>query len=277
MNSPILADAWWAQAFQEDIGDGDKTTLATIASDAQGQAYFLAKQKLTLCGTDLADQAFAYIGHPASIDWTAQDGDILDQGQVFGTLSGPVATMLQGERTVLNLLQRLSGIATQTRLYTQLTQGSSTVILDTRKTLPLYRSLEKYAVACGGATNHRFGLYDQMMIKDNHIQANQGDVARTVAKAKAQYPDVFLVVEIAHPDQIEPAIEQGADRLLLDNMDNDQIKHCQSLIQKRVPIEVSGGVTLERIPSLVALEVDAISVGAITHSATAVDISMKIN
>lgn len=276
MKQPDIADQWIQDALAEDIGQGDKTTLATIDPSVQAKGTFLAKQELTLCGQDIAKRVFELLDTSAKVEFSHEDGDQIAQGEVFGTVIGPAHILLQGERTALNLLQRLSGISTLTHEYAKIVFDSNTTILDTRKTLPHYRALEKYAVVCGGGTNHRMRLDDQMMIKDNHITANGGDVATTVQKAKAKFPDTYLVVEIAHPEQIGPAIEQGADRLLLDNMDNSLIQKCQEIIQKRVPIEISGGVTKERLPSLAKLGVDFVSIGALTHSAISADISMKI-
>ncbi|MCB0272711.1 MAG: carboxylating nicotinate-nucleotide diphosphorylase [Bdellovibrionales bacterium] len=277
MNSvPTISNAWFKEALAEDLGEGDKTTKATIDPLVQGKGTFLAKQNLVVCGTPLVSQFFQLLHPSIKLAWNVHDGAYIEKGKPLGIIEGPVSDLLIGERIALNMLQRLSGISSLTYEYTSVISSYKTKILDTRKTLPHYRTLEKYAVRCGGGVNHRMGLYDQMMIKDNHISANGGDVGKAVQKAKAAYPDTYLIVEIATKDQIDAAIDNGADRLLLDNMTNDQIVACQQVVRNRVPIEVSGGITKERLLELAQLDVDFISVGAITHSAVAVDISMKI-
>ncbi|MEZ4704092.1 MAG: carboxylating nicotinate-nucleotide diphosphorylase [Bdellovibrionota bacterium] len=264
-----------AQAFAEDLGEeGDITSLALISKQEMGFGRILAKQDLRLCGIDIAYQVFSFL--QPKIQWTQyfHDGEEVEKGNVIATVEGPLHQLLSSERIALNLLQHLSGISTLTAEYVSKTIGTKVKILDTRKTLPLYRDLEKYAVRMGGGMNHRMGLYDQMMIKDNHV--HQVNMLETVQTARVQYPHTFLIVEIHRHDQIEPAIQGGADRLLLDNMDDEQLKKAIEIIQGRVPIEISGGITLEKIALLSLMNIDYISVGAITHSVKSCDISLKI-
>lgn len=275
-DSSIVSNDFLKKALAEDIGRGDITTDALVSKKQLGKGVFLAKQDLVLSGTFLISRIFHLLDRKIEIKLHYKDGDHIPAGTRFGELLGPFHALLKGERTVLNLLQRSSGISTLTYQYKKKIKGRKTEILDTRKTLPGYRSLEKYAVRMGGGTNHRIGLYDQMLVKDNHIAACGGDIEKATIKARKAHPYKKLVVEIQKPEQIEAAIEGGADRLLLDNMTNTQIKHCMKLIRKRVPIEVSGQVNPGRIAQLSRIGVDYISVGAITHSAPAADISLKI-
>jgi len=274
--SELVSDQWIAQALAEDMGTGDKTTLSTIDPKLQAIGRFLAKQDLVCCAIPIVIRIFHALDPSARVAFSVQDGDKVSSQEVFGEVKGPAHVLLQAERVALNVLQRLCGIATLAFEYSNLIKDYKTKILDTRKTLPHYRALEKYAVRCGGGHNHRMGLDDQMMIKDNHITANFGDVGMTAKKAKMAYPGTPLIIEISERAQIDSAIKHGADRLLLDNMSNAEIQACMTLVNSRVPIEVSGGITKERLISLAQLDVDFISVGAITHSATAADISMKI-
>jgi len=274
--SQLISTDFLRKALAEDLGRGDITTDALISKKQMGKGTFLAKQDLVLCGTFLIARIFHLLDRKVKIKLNYQDGDILKQGTHFGEVTGPFGSLLKGERTVLNLLQRLSGIATLTHRFNSKIKGHKTKILDTRKTLPGYRLLEKYAVKTGGGVNHRIGLYDQMLIKDNHIAARGGDIGEATQIARQKHPTKKLVVEIQTADQIEAAIDGGANRLLLDNMTNAQIKECLKIVRKRVPIEVSGQVDMGRVTQLSQIGVDFISIGAITHSAPAADISLKI-
>lgn len=271
-----INQAWIEEILKEDIQDGDKTTQAVIPKETFGSGVLLAKQDLVICGLSVVESIFHHLDSQAKISFEFEDGQRVRKASVMGKVESSMQSLLLGERTALNILQRLSGIATLTNQYSSKISKFSTKILDTRKTLPLYRDFEKYAVRCGGGVNHRLNLADQMMIKDNHIACNHGDVLATTKKAKAAYPNTFLVVEIADLNQIEPAIEGGADRLLLDNMEDGKIQKCLETISRRVPVEVSGNITLDRLVPLAQMGVDFISVGAITHSAPSADISFKI-
>lgn len=276
LHPPPLPPWFLEHAFEEDLGSGDKTSLSTLDANVRATGTILAKEPLTVCGLSQIRQIFHHFDPSMEVDFHVSDADVVEDQTVLALVKGRAQALLQTERIALNMIQRLSGIASLTTEYANIIKDYPTRILDTRKTLPLYRDLEKYAVRCGGGHNHRMRLDHEMMIKDNHITANDGNVALTVQKAKSAYPDVFLVVEIAQLDQIEPAVEQGADRLLLDNMDNKTIQKALDQIQDRVSVEISGGITIERLPSLAKMGVDAISIGALTHGAKSVDISMKI-
>lgn len=272
----LVSTAFLKTALAEDLGRGDITTDALVSKKLMGRGYFLAKQDLILSGSFLVGRIFHLLNRTIQVHFDYQDGDFISQGIKFGTIVGPFHALLKGERTALNLLQRLSGISTLTHRFNRKIKGHKTRIIDTRKTLPGYRQLEKYAVRMGGGVNHRMGLYDQMLVKDNHISACKGDIGKATQKARKRHPHQKLVVEVSTIEQIEPAIEGGADRLLLDNMTNAKIKECLALIRKRVPVEVSGQIDMGRVSQLSQIGVDLISVGAITHSAPASDISLKI-
>lgn len=217
------------------------------------------------------------MAHPTAIEVLAGDGEAVTAGTVVARLRGPVATLLTAERTLLNLLQRLSGVASLTRRFVEAVAGTNCRILDTRKTTPGLRALEKRAVRAGGGVNHRFGLYDMVMLKDNHLTAMGGQITAAVAEARRRVgPTVRIEVETSSLEQVQEALNAGADLIMLDNMHPEQMKKCVALVHGRVPLEASGGITLETARKAAEAGVDFISVGALTHSAPALDISMKI-
>lgn len=263
-------------ALEEDIGAGDITTLATIPADRLASARFLAKQNLVLAGLDVAHTVFMTID--GSIEWSASknDGELISKGMEFATVSGNARALVMGERTALNFLQRLSGIATLTRKYCDEIEGTGAALLDTRKTIPGFRELEKYAVRMGGGKNHRMGLHDRYLIKDNHISV-AGSISKAVSLAMAAREAGQLVeVEARTFIEVREAIDSGADIILLDNMNPTEIADAVKFVAGRAKLEASGNITLENIRSYAETGVDFISTGAITHSATASDISMKI-
>ncbi len=264
-------------ALAEDIGRGDITTQATISQKAQGKGVIRAKEPLVLCGVDLIGAIYHLIDPAVRAAAVRSDGEELRKGEIIATITGPTRAILTGERTVLNFLQRLSGVATLTRRYVAaLDKRSKTKIVDTRKTTPGWRTMEKYAVRVGGGTNHRFGLDDGILIKDNHIAA-AGSIAKAVARARAAAHHLLQVeVEVADLAQVREALAAKADIIMLDNMDMTAMKKAISLIAGRALVEISGGVTLDRIPALSRLGADLISVGALTHSAVAVDINLTL-
>lgn len=216
-------------------------------------------------------------GQAAVVTLLAQDGTEVKPGTVIAEVTGPVGTLLTAERTLLNLVQRLSGVATLTRAFVDAMRGTRCRLLDTRKTTPGLRDLEKAAVRAGGGVNHRFGLFDMVMLKDNHITAMGGDIRAAVAAARSRVgPAVKIEVEVATFEQLEMAIDAGADIIMLDNMSPERMKRCVDRVAGRIPLEASGGITLETIAAAAATGVDYVSVGAVTHSARALDISMKI-
>jgi nicotinate-nucleotide pyrophosphorylase (carboxylating) len=265
-----------SRALSEDLGIGDVTSQATIPVDASSRAVVLAKQDLVLCGIAVAEQVFRQVDPLVRFTAKAKDGDRVKAGMELAELSGSTRSLLAGERVALNLLQHLSGIATLTAAYCEQVRGLKTQVLDTRKTLPGLRSLEKYAVRIGGGTNHRFGLFDGVLIKDNHIAA-ACSIATAVARArKAAHHLLRIEVETNTLDQVREALAAGADIIMLDNMTLAQMLEAVALISGRALVEASGNVTLETLRPIAETGVDLISSGSLTHSAPAADISMKI-
>jgi nicotinate-nucleotide pyrophosphorylase (carboxylating) len=263
-------------ALAEDIGPGDITTDNLVAAQAQGQGEIIAKQDLVIAGLDIAKRVFQRLDNTMVFNASFQEGQMVTRSSRVVTVSGRLTALLSAERTALNFLQRLSGIATQVRQYVSLLEGRPIKLLDTRKTTPGWRELEKYAVRIGGGANHRMGLYDAVLIKDNHIAA-AGGVAEAVARIKAKVPaTVTIEVETTTLEEVGQALDAGADIIMLDNMDLDRIKAAVDLVKGRAKLEVSGGVTRDRLTALAATGIDLISSGALTHSACAVDLSMKI-
>jgi nicotinate-nucleotide pyrophosphorylase (carboxylating) len=262
------------RALEEDVGAGDVTTEATVPPTAQARGVFVVKSDCVLAGLDVAVEAFRQLDAHVRHESGRRDGDRCTAGDTAGAVSGCARALLTGERTALNFLQRLSGIATRARQFQEAAAGRITV-LDTRKTTPTLRALEKYAVAVGGATNHRFGLFDAILIKDNHIRL-AGGVAAAVARARAHRPGSSVEVEAQSLEEVDQALAAGADIVLADNLSLDDIRSTVNRARGRARVEISGGVTLERMPDLAATGADYVSVGALTHSAPAIDISFEI-
>jgi nicotinate-nucleotide pyrophosphorylase (carboxylating) len=263
------------RALAEDLAGGDITTDAIFGRDDRACGTFLAKSPCTLAGLDVALEAFLQLDPETDAIWQFHDGDECAAGAVIGTVAGTARALLSGERTALNFLQHLSGIATLARQFVAAAGGTIT-ILDTRKTTPTLRALEKYAVRTGGATNHRMSLNDGVMIKDNHIRLSAG-IAGAVAQVRAFGAKPVIEVEVETLEQVDQALEAGADILLLDNMTIDDIREAVRRSRGRARTEISGGVTLARIPELAATGADCVSIGALTHSAPAADISFDID
>ena len=264
----------------EDIGRGDITTTACVPQNTRGVGRFLAKEYLVLCGLDVAEAVFFHLDPESSeIETTHSEGDEIENGTVFATLKGYADVLLVGERTALNLIQRMSGIATLTRAYVKAIEGTQAQIVDTRKTTPGLRVLEKYAVTVGGGKNHRMGLDDGVLIKDNHI-ALAGGITEAVHAAKNKVGHLHKIeVEISNWAQLREAIEAGAEIVMLDNQTPDEAAKLVQMARSMNPhvlIEASGGMDLDRVRSFAEAGVDLISVGRLTHSARAVDISFKI-
>ena len=267
-------DQFVQSVLGEDIGKGgDVTSNATIAPDARFTAEMNARQAIVVTGMDIAAAFFRKLDPAVQIEALAADGDRVEHGSALMRLTGNARAMLAAERSALNTLQHLSGIATMTRGYVDAIAGTGAVLLDTRKTIPGLRALEKYAARMGGAQNHRMRLDDGVLIKDNHV-AVCGGVAEAVRRAKAANTRLQVQVEVDRLDLIEPALAAGADRLLLDNMDPPMLREAVRLVGGRVPLEASGGVTLETIRFIAETGVNFISVGRITQSAPAVDIGL---
>ena len=262
------------RVLAEDLGSGgDITSAATIDSDARFTAEMNCRQPITIAGLDIAIAFFRALDQGVRLDKLTRDGESVAAGTVLLRLEGNARAMLAAERSALNTLQHLSGIATLTRQYVDLIEGTGATLLDTRKTIPGLRLLEKYAARMGGAENHRLRLDDGLLIKDNHV-AVAGGVADAVAAAKAANTGFPVQVEVDRIDQIEPALAAGADRLLLDNMPPPVLREAVALVAGRVPLEASGGVNLDTIRGIAETGVNYISVGRITQSAPAVDIGL---
>ena len=264
-------------ALAEDVGSGDVTTMSLIAQDSFASGVIVAKEPLVVAGVDLAIASFREL--EKSIDFSVEvlDGQDGDFFQPLIRIHGPARALLTAERTALNFVQRLSGIATLTAKFVQQVSGTNTKILDTRKTVPGWRVLEKYAVACGGGINHRFGLYDQVMIKDNHLVAVGGNIKKAVKCARENYPKLKIEVEADTVEQAKTAAEAGADIILLDNMSCEELIQSIELISGRSKTEASGGITMDTVREIAETGVDYISIGALTHSAPAVDIGFDFD
>lgn len=265
-------------ALHEDIGSGDVTTLATVTETAVSVAVMRARDSLVVAGLAFAEAAFRELSAAVKIEAPVQDGQRVGDGDTLLKISGPSRALLTAERVALNFVQRLSGVATLTAQFVDAVKGAHTQILDTRKTTPGWRRFEKYAVACGGGRNHRIGLYDQVLIKDNHLAALRGEqpnaIAAAVARAREKFPQLKVEVEADTLEQVEQAADAGADIILLDNMNLVQLRLAVQKIRGRAQTEASGGVNLASVHAIAETGVDFISVGALTHSARAVDIGL---
>jgi nicotinate-nucleotide pyrophosphorylase (carboxylating) len=266
------------QALSEDVGTGDVTTLSTVPESANLKAVMKARESLVVAGLDFAETAFRELSPTIKFVALAKDGQALKPGQDLARIEGPARAVLTAERVALNFAQRLSGVATLTAQYVEAIKGTGAKILDTRKTTPGWRRFEKYAVSCGGGYNHRIGLYDMVLIKDNHLAALRHElpsaIAVAVKRAREKYPQLKVEVEADTLEQVEQAAAVGADFILLDNMKPEQLRAAIQLINHRSQTEASGGINLSTIRGIAETGVDFISVGAITHSARAVDIGL---
>lgn len=261
-------------ALQEDIGLGDMTTQATIAAGTSARAELVAKQDFVLAGIDVARRVFHLLDPSVAFEKLREDGQNVQRGEVLAWIKGEAAVLLQGERVALNLLQRMSGVASHTAAFVKELEGTGAAVVDTRKTTPGLRALEKYAVRAGGGRNHRTSLYDGVLIKENHIAA-AGGIGVAVARARSLAPHTLRIeVETRNLEEVEEALSAGADIIMLDNMDLDTLREAVALVDGRAITEASGGVTLETVRAIAETGVDLISVGALTHSSPAVDISM---
>lgn len=262
-------------ALEEDMPYGDVTTDNLIPEEDVTEAKFIAKADGVIAGMPVAARVFELIDSRISIEILKNDGDKVSKGDIIAILNGPTAGILKGERTALNLMQRLSGIATRTNVFTELVKDYKVSVADTRKTTPGLRYLEKYAVRCGGGRNHRYSLSDAVMLKDNHIAAG-GGIIPAVAKVRANIPHtVKIEVEVEDMEMVRQAVESGADIIMLDNMNEAAMAEAVKYIDGRALVEASGDVTEERIRAIAETGVDIISIGRITHSVKALDISLR--
>ncbi len=285
----IRSDALWLRnALAEDIGSGDVTSLSIVPARAKGRGKLIAKAEGIFCGREVAEQIWKLVSPKVKLRWKIKDGERVKPGQVLMELEGPYRALLAGERVALNFMQRLSGIATFTRQMVDeaavAAKSASTktsaikppAICDPRKTTPLWRALERHAVKCGGGTNHRFGLFDMILIKETHARA-AGSVGRAITLARSKYPKLKIAAEATNEREVREAIRERADLILLDNMTPAQIKRiAQKHHGAGIPFEISGGVNLKNIRAYARMGADRISIGALTHSAPALDLSLQL-
>ncbi len=271
----INVDEYIINTLKEDITSEDVSTNAVMPEDKNGKADLICKQDGIICGLGIFERTFKLLDENSHFETNIKDGDFVKKGQLIGVIYGDVKALLSGERTGLNYLQRMSGIATITKEYADALKGYKTVLLDTRKTTPNMRPFEKYAVTVGGGKNHRYNLSDGVLLKDNHIGA-AGSVTKAIKMAKDYAPFVRKIeIETETLEQVKEAVEAGADIIMLDNMDNETMKKAVELIGGKAETECSGNVTKERLKEIAEIGVDFVSCGALTHSAPIMDISLK--
>lgn len=265
------------KSYAEDIGTGDITTMSTIPIGTQISGKFIAKESGIICGLDIAKEVFDYADNNIKYKFNFKDGQLVKKGSTIATISGDAISVLSGERLALNLMQRLSGIATNTNFAVEQVKGYKAKIADTRKTTPGLRVLEKYAVKTGGGSNHRFNLADGILIKDNHIKA-AGSITKAITSAKKNAPHTLKIeVEVESIKQLKEALEAGADIIMLDNMDNETMTEAVKVTNGRAILEASGNMGEKNLKDVAATGVDVISIGALTHSVKALDISLKFD
>ncbi len=271
----INVDEYILNTLKEDITSEDVSTNAVMPEDKQGKAELICKEDGIICGLGIFERTFKLLDDTSHFETDVKDGDFVKCGQLIGIIYGDIKAILSGERTGLNYLQRMSGIATITKEYMAELEGYKTVLLDTRKTTPNMRPFEKYAVTVGGATNHRYNLSDGVLLKDNHIGA-AGSITKAIQMAKAYAPFVRKIeIETETLEQVKEALDAGADIIMLDNMDNETMKKAVEMIDGKAETECSGNVTKKRLKEITEIGVDFVSCGALTHSAPILDISLK--
>jgi nicotinate-nucleotide pyrophosphorylase (carboxylating) len=268
-------------ALEEDIQTGDATTLSLVPADGTLSAHILAKQDCIVAGGCVAASVFRALDDDITLSALIADGEAAKAGDLILTIEGSSRTVLTGERTALNFMQRMTGIATLTASFVACTARYGCMILDTRKTTPGLRAFEKYAVLCGGGTNHRVGLYDKVMIKDNHrrlwVDGNGSDLGEAVQEARGQYPDLEIEIEVENIEELRSALTGNPEWVLLDNMSPELMKECVAVTAGRSKLEASGGITLLNVEAAARSGVDAISLGCLTHSAPSIDLSLEIS
>lgn len=268
-----VVDADVARALAEDIGDGDVT--AALLPDRADIAYLLCKEPAVVCGRPWFDACHRALDPSVRIEWRVDEGDRVDAGTVLATLAGQARALVSAERTALNFLQTLSGTATATAAYVDAVRGTGARILDTRKTIPGLRQAQKYAVRTGGGDNHRMGLFDAVMLKENHVRA-AGSLTAAIRAARAQHPALPLIVEVETLAQLAEALQAGCERILIDDFDATTRREAVRIAAGRIPLEVSGGVDLETVRTIAEDGIDCISIGALTKHVRAIDLSMKL-
>jgi len=265
-------------AFEEDVGSGDITTDAVVPENLRAEGAMVAREQLVVAGVRLAEIALGWFSEQVQCTRCAEDGRLIEPGEPILQVAGPARAILTAERVALNFVQRLSGVATATRAFVNAVEGTKARILDTRKTTPGWRRFEKYAVVCGGGRNHRFGLFDMILIKDNHLaalgQEHGNPIVSAIRQVRFRHPTMTVEIEADTLEQVDDAVRAGAEIILLDNMTLKQMREAVRLVAGRATLEASGGVTLKTVRAIARTGVDYISVGAITHSARAVDIAL---
>jgi nicotinate-nucleotide pyrophosphorylase (carboxylating) len=273
----VAVDNLIDQALSEDIGDGDITTSSILEKPLEVTAHLIGQESLIVAGLDIFRRVYERLDPVLQVNKLCEDGDRINRDDTIAEVNGDVSSILQGERVALNFVQRLSGIATMTREFVSKVEPYSVTILDTRKTTPGLRMLEKYAVEMGGGKNHRLGLFDAILIKDNHINA-AGSIKNAVRKVKSHLPSGFTIeVEVKNLVEVKEALDCGVNTIMLDNMSIEEMQEAVALINKKALVEASGGVKLETVEEIARTGVDYISVGALTHSVRAVDMSLKVS
>jgi nicotinate-nucleotide pyrophosphorylase (carboxylating) len=262
------------RALEEDIGSGD-VTADLLPDDASAQARVVTREAAVLCGTAWFDACFRALDDAVGIHWLAEDGETVAPGALLCRLEGKARALVTGERTALNFLQTLSGTATATAAFVDAVRGTRTTILDTRKTLPGLRLAQKYAVRAGGGANHRVGLFDAVLIKENHI-ATAGSITAAIARARALHPGILVETEVENFGELREALAAGADRIMLDEFELHELSQAVAEVDGRVPLEVSGSVSLDRVRAIAETGVDFVSIGALTKHVRAIDLSMRI-
>jgi nicotinate-nucleotide pyrophosphorylase (carboxylating) len=273
MNLPKDIASVVRNALEEDVGDGD-TTASLIPAETNTAASVICREPAILCGTAWFEQTFYQLSDECIVTWNKHDGDSIEANDAICRLEGPARALVTGERSALNFLQTLSGTATATRDYVKRLNGTNVTLLDTRKTIPGLRGAQKYAVLCGGGQNHRIGLFDGILIKENHIAA-AGSIPAAIAAMRSNYPELTIEIEVETIAQMEPAIGAGANMLLLDNFSNEDLRKAVVLAAERVKLEASGGFEFDGIRAVAETGVDFISVGALTKHLKAIDFSMR--
>ena len=263
------------EALKEDVGSGD-ITADLIPDDSFSLATVITREDCVFCGMDWFEEVYQQLDEEIFVEWNVQDGDAISAGDSICSISGSTKSLLTGERTSLNFIQTLSATATLAKKYADAVADTNTVILDTRKTIPGLRIAQKYAVSCGGCQNHRIGLYDAILIKENHISAC-GSIKKAIESARFKNPELPIEVEVENLAEVEQALNANADRLLLDNFDNEKISQAIKLCDNRIPLEASGNITLENVHDVAMTGVDYISVGGLTKDIFAIDLSMRFS
>lgn len=269
------------RALEEDVGSGDVTTLSVVPETSRGRAVILSRGHYVVSGLDVAAAVFGVVDASLQCRFLVADGDVVKPDQPLMTIEGGIRGILTGERTALNFMQRMTGIASRTREFVDKVKPYGTRILDTRKTTPTLRTLEKYAVACGGGTNHRMGLYDMVLIKDNHRRlwqaAGISNLQGAVAAAREKFPGIPVEVEVESEAELRDALRAAPEWIMLDNMEPTRMRECVTICAGRAKLEASGGVTLATVEAIAAIGVDAISIGGLTHSSPAADLSLELD